>query len=138
VRALHLVKLKGSSFAGFLRDEYTTLPESADRPLFIHLDVDWRHESFRRRVPAEAVRESLVRTFDGFESRSIQHLVHEMGRRLLAAHAELAEVSFAAENRLWDTAATGESATVYTDPRPPYGVVTLTLSRDTDSLSASL
>ena len=35
---------KGSSFAGFVRDEYTTLPESSDRPLFIFLDIAWSYE----------------------------------------------------------------------------------------------
>src|SRR5439155_23874486 len=34
---LHLVKLTGSAFRGFVRDEYTTLPEAVDRPLFVTL-----------------------------------------------------------------------------------------------------
>ena len=42
---LKLIKVKGSSFAGFVRDEYTTLPESSDRPLFIFLDIAWTYES---------------------------------------------------------------------------------------------
>ena len=45
---LRLMKLTGSSFEGFVRDEYTTLPESRDRPLFVHLDVHWRNTDFAR------------------------------------------------------------------------------------------
>ena len=36
------MKLRGSAFTRFARDENTTLPERADRPLFIHLDAHWR------------------------------------------------------------------------------------------------
>jgi urate oxidase len=131
-RAIHLIKTTGSAFARFARDEYTTLPEMVDRPLFVHLDVHWRHADFERRVASTAVRDSLVETFDDFVSMSIQHLVHEMGQRLLARFPELVEVSFEAQNRLWDTAQVSpadERVKVYCDPRPPYGMIGLTLRR---------
>jgi urate oxidase len=121
---LHLVKLSGSAFAGFVRDEHTTLPESADRPLFVHLDVHWSP-----RAPHEHVRESLVETFADFRSESIQQLVHEMGIRLFDGFGEIESVEFRAENRTWDTGRDGEGVAVFTDPRPPFGVITLTLSR---------
>jgi urate oxidase len=129
---LELVKITGSSFVQFARDEYTTLPESVDRPLFIHLDVHWRHVEPPRRVASTTVRDSLTETFHDFNSRSIQHLVHEMGIRLLEQQPGIAEVSFEAQNRLWDTAQVSqedERVKVYTDPRPPYGMIGLTLRR---------
>ena len=129
--ALHLIKIRGSSFTRFARDEYTTLPERVDRPLFVHLDVHWRQREFGQ-IRSEQVRDSVVETFDDFVSQSIQHLVHEMGQRLLARFGELSEVSFRAENRLWDTAQVSgrdERVKVYTDPRPPFGVIGLTLTR---------
>ncbi len=129
---LRLLKITGSSFVQFARDEYTTLPESVDRPLFIHLDVHWRHADRERRVASTAVRDSVLETFDDFNSRSIQHLVHEMGVRLLEEQPGISEVSFEAQNRLWDTAEMSdedERVKVYTDPRPPYGMIGLTLKR---------
>jgi urate oxidase len=129
---LHLVKITGSSFVQFARDEYTTLPESVDRPLFVHLDVHWRHVDRTLRVASTVVRDSLTQTFDDFNSRSIQHLVHEMGIRLLDRQPGIAEVSFETQNRLWDTAEVferDERVKVYTDPRPPYGMIGLTLKR---------
>jgi urate oxidase / 2-oxo-4-hydroxy-4-carboxy-5-ureidoimidazoline decarboxylase len=129
---LHLIKITGSSFAKFARDEYTTLPESVDRPLFIHLDVHWRHADRTHRVASTTVRDSVTETFDDFNSKSIQHLVHEMGIRLLDQQPGISEVSFEAQNRLWDTAQvseTDERVKVYTDPRPPYGMIGLTLTR---------
>jgi urate oxidase len=129
---IRLVKLTGSSFAGFVRDEYTTLAESHDRPLYVHLDVHWRNQDFAKRAPGEEVIDSVAATFAEFDSASIQELVHRMGTRLLEAFQELEEVSFVGENRLWDTAqvlGSDERVRVYTDPRPPFGRIELTLAR---------
>ena len=129
---LKLMKLTGSSFEGFVRDEYTTLPELRDRPLFVHLDVHWRNADFAARADGEAIRDSLAATFAAFDSASIQELVHEMGVKVLDVFPELAEISFVGQNRLWDTAQVSDSderVRVYTDPRPPYGRIELTLGR---------
>jgi urate oxidase / 2-oxo-4-hydroxy-4-carboxy-5-ureidoimidazoline decarboxylase len=129
---LHLVKLTGSAFRGFIRDEYTTLPDADDRPLGIQLNVYWRCADFARRVASDGVVASLAATFDEFFNESIQQLVREMGVRVLDGFADIVELSFDAENRLWDRAAlpAGDGPVrIYTDPRPPYGVITLTLRR---------
>lgn len=139
---LQLIKITGSAFARFARDAYTTLPEVIDRPLFIYLDVEWqyadpndafaRSEEMWRYVAAEQVGDVVRAVFHEFVSMSIQHLVHEMGQRLLARFTGLAQVSFEAQNRLWDTAGVSEAdprVKVYTDPRPPYGSIGLTLAR---------
>ena len=115
--------------------------ERTDRPLFIHLDVYWRYAEadamtspdLSRYVPVEQVRDLVGAVFDSFVSMSIQHLVHEMGTRLLERFSQIEEVSFEAQNRLWDTAfesQADEKMKVYTDPRPPYGMIRLTLKRD--------
>jgi urate oxidase/2-oxo-4-hydroxy-4-carboxy-5-ureidoimidazoline decarboxylase len=126
---LHLVKLSGSSFAGFVRDEYTTLPDAHDRPLFVHLDVSWHNADYARRADGERLRDLLVETFADFKSESIQHLVHEMGVRALDRFGEVDNIAFRAENRLWDTAQEKDGATIYADARPPFGVITLSLDR---------
>jgi urate oxidase len=139
-RDLRLVKLTGSAFQSFARDRYTTLPESVDRPLHIHLDVFWRYadpadagaERPERYVASEQVRDLVQATFDEFVSMSIQHLVHEMGRRLLERFSLLGEVRFAAQNRLWDTSAAREddpAVKVYSDPKPAHGTITMTIAR---------
>ena len=141
---LQLIKVTGSSFSNFVRDDYTTLPERVDRPLFIYLDVGWRYadaadalaDDHAGYVAAEQVRDLIQVVFHRFVSNSIQHLVHEMGERLLERFPQLSEVSFAAQNRLWDTANVSEAnpkVKVYTDPRPPYGLITLTLMRDEEA-----
>ena len=126
---LLLLKTSGSAFTRFARDEYTTLPERGDRPLFIRLDVDWRYASPGDAVDSLAVRDHLARTFDDFVSESIQHLVHEMGTRLLADHPEIAELSFTAENHTRDPVGEEDGRRMYTDPFPAQGLITLTLAR---------
>lgn len=137
---LHLIKITGSSFADFVRDQYTTLPAVKDRPLYIYLDAFWKYADaadavsadHAKYVPAEQVRDLIVTVFHEFVSMSIQHLMHEMGQRVLARFPQLAEVSFDGQNRLWDTVAVSEAdpkIKSYCDPRPPYGSLHLTLKR---------
>jgi urate oxidase / 2-oxo-4-hydroxy-4-carboxy-5-ureidoimidazoline decarboxylase len=121
-----LLKTRGSAFTRFARDEYTTLPERGDRPLLIRLDADWRYRDDRT-VESKAVRDHLAATFDDFVSESIQHLVHEMGTRLLADRDEIAEISFTAENHTRDPVGEDGDRKVYTDPFPAQGLITLTL-----------
>jgi urate oxidase / 2-oxo-4-hydroxy-4-carboxy-5-ureidoimidazoline decarboxylase len=128
-RGLHLMKLSGSSFADFVRDEFTTLPDAYDRPLFVHLDAEWTHSDFERRPPSEDLRAALFETFADFDSASIQHLVHEMGVRALDRFPQIDVLFFRAENRLWDLVQEGDGAQVFTDARPPYGLITLELAR---------
>jgi urate oxidase / 2-oxo-4-hydroxy-4-carboxy-5-ureidoimidazoline decarboxylase len=129
LRDLWLLKTSGSSFTRFARDDYTTLPERGDRPLFIRLDAGWRYADAGRPVDPRAARDHLAATFDGFVSESIQHLVHEMGTRLLADHDQLAEVSFTAENHTRDPVGEAAGRRIYTDPFPAQGLITLTLGR---------
>jgi urate oxidase / 2-oxo-4-hydroxy-4-carboxy-5-ureidoimidazoline decarboxylase len=137
---LRLIKVSGSAFRSFARDEFTTLPERTDRPLFVHLDVGWRYADpaiatepvIERYVASEQVADLAAAVFHQFVSLSIQHLVHEIGERMLTRWPQLSEVSFEAQNRLWDTAevsTTDDRVRVYTDPRPPYGRIGLTVRR---------
>ncbi len=138
---LQLIKVTGSSFSQFVRDQHTTLPERPDRPLFIYLNVYWQYaqpkdalgDSLEHYVPAEQVRDFVQAIFHQFVSNSIQHLLHEIGSRLLFRFPQLSSVSFDAQNRLWDTVVVSDqdpTRKVYCDPRPPYGMIHLTLGRD--------
>jgi urate oxidase len=138
---LRMVKLTGSAFAHFHRDRYTTLPEVTDRPLHVYLDIGWRYADPAAAltgdagglVPSEQVRDLVAHTFNQFVSMSIQHLVYEMGKRLLKRFPRLAEVSFSAQNRLWDTSGESERdprVRVFSNPKPAHGHITLRMTRD--------
>ena len=140
-QGLQLMKVTGSAFADFARDAYTTLPERRDRPLYIHLDVGWRYgdamdgmgPDHAAYVCGEQVADLVAAVFHRFVSLSIQHLVNEIGTAMLDHWPQLSEVSFEAQNRLWDLAVTSqedERLKVFCDPRPPYGRIGLVLRRD--------
>jgi urate oxidase len=138
---LQLIKTTGSSFTRFVRDQHTTLPEVVDRPLFIHCDVFWRYldpadavaDDGARYVASEQVRDLCAVVFHELNSQSIQQLVYVIGRRILARFPRLDEVSFVAQNRLWDTFFQRDDdpkVRAASDPRPGQGRITLTLARD--------
>jgi urate oxidase / 2-oxo-4-hydroxy-4-carboxy-5-ureidoimidazoline decarboxylase len=134
VRGFRLLRLGGSSFTGFVRDPYTTLPEIANRPLHMWLDLEWSYTSpeaaFTRGAITSHVRSAVHEVFAGFASGSIQQLIYQLGTRLLAELPCLAEVDLEANNRTWDTVLEeGDQRGVYTDPRPPYGCLGLRLRR---------
>jgi urate oxidase len=126
---LWLLKLTGSAFTHFARDDYTTLPERGDRPLYVRMDVEWRYAADAVPLDPRAARDHLAATFDDFVSESIQHLVHEMGTRLLADHEQIEQLSFAAENHTRDPVGEAGDRRVFTAPFPAQGLITLTLDR---------
>ena len=138
---LQLINITGSSFADFARDEHTTLPERPDRPLYIWCDIGWRYARAEdslgadpgRYVAGEQVADLAASVFHQFVSLSIQHLVNEIGTRMLERWPQLAEVSFEATNRLWDPGAQSDADSrvkTYADPRPPFGRIGLVLRRE--------
>jgi urate oxidase / 2-oxo-4-hydroxy-4-carboxy-5-ureidoimidazoline decarboxylase len=138
---MELLKTEGSAFTRFVRDEYTTLPERSDRPLFIRLDVHWAYadpadatgDDVSRYVAGEQVRDVCAVVFHEFVSESIQQLVHEMGKRLFERYPQLSSLDFVGRNMTRDPYAAGEGAdakpAVYVPPFPAFGTIRLTMTR---------
>ncbi len=130
-----LLRLKGSAFTGFVRDEYTTLPDIHDRPLHMWLDLDWTFMEPGVACGGAAitskVRAIVENVFAGFESGSIQQIIYQIGRKMLADIPSIGEIRLEANNRTWDTIAEeGMTVGIYTDARPPYGCLGLMVRRD--------
>jgi urate oxidase len=135
LRGYRLLRLGGSAFVGFVRDQYTTLPDITNRPLHMWLDVEWSYvehqQAFSGGRVVASVRDIVRDVFELFESGSIQQVIYRMGTRMLDEIRSLAEVRLEANNRTWDTIAErGDELGVYTDARPPYGCLGLTVRRD--------
>ncbi len=129
---LQLIKVRGNSFVGFIRDEFTTLPEDSNRPLFIYLNIGWEYEDIEDStgsaphsyVSAEQVRDIATSIFHELETPSIQYLIYLIGCRVLERFPQLREVSFQSQNHTWDPVVENipnSEGKVYTEPRPPYG-----------------
>jgi urate oxidase len=134
IQGFKLLRLGGSAFHGFVRDEYTTLPETTNRPLHMWLDVEWRHADAAQAGSDGAMvataRRRIHEIFQSFESGSIQQVIYQMGTALLAEMPAVAEIALEAQNRTWDAVVErGAEVGVFTDPRPPYGCLGLRLTR---------
>ena len=92
LRGFRLLRLRGSAFRGFVRDEYTTLPDLANRPLHMWLDLDWQHTDPEHAFGDDqftARARTLVREiFEAHESGSIQQVIHRIGTALLEDSAD--------------------------------------------------
>ncbi len=95
IHGFKLLRVGGSAFRGFLRDEYTTLPDLPDRVLHVWLDLEWRYvdpaAAFSDGASTARVREIVHEVFRTFGSRSIQQMIYHLGNRLLAEIPSIAE-----------------------------------------------
>jgi urate oxidase/2-oxo-4-hydroxy-4-carboxy-5-ureidoimidazoline decarboxylase len=134
ISGFRLLRLGGSAFHGFMRDQYTTLPDIANRPLHMWLDLEWLYtdpsNGFSAGIVTAVVRDIVQEVFHGFESGSIQQVIYQIGTKMLADIPGIAEVHLEANNRTWDTIGErGGELGVYTEARPPFGVLGLRLKR---------
>jgi urate oxidase len=137
LRDLVLLKSTGSEFKGFLKDEYTTLPETDDRILATSLVARWRYATgdvaWNERYAA--IRSALLETFATTYSHALQETLYLMGRRVLEGCDDVAEVRFSAPNKhhfLVDLAPFGLSndGEVFVAADRPYGLIETTVQRD--------
>ena len=85
VSDLVILKSSHSGFAGFLRDEYTTLPDVADRILATAMTATWRYRTtdLDFNLTWRAVRDTMLEAFAEHDSQSVQHTLHAMGQAVL-------------------------------------------------------
>jgi len=139
---LFLLKTTNSAFAGFLRDRFTTLPDSADRILATMLSADWITSIDNAEGAAgldwnaahAEVRRTLVEAFAGHRSLSVQQTLHEMGAAALRACPRVERITLSMPNKhriLVDLRPFGldnvDEVFVATDE--PHGTITGTLQR---------
>jgi urate oxidase len=101
VQELVLLNSTDSEFKGFLKDEFTTLPETDDRILATSLVAKWRHTStdVDWNASYDAVMKTLLDTFAGTYSRALQETLHAMGCAVLDENPGIAELKFSAPNK---------------------------------------
>ncbi len=99
---LEVIKTTGSGFAGFLRDEYTTLQDTTDRILATSIDATWEYlpgAAPDYNAVFEAAMRVIPETFARHESLSVQQTIYAMGEALLDRVPEIATVSFTLPNQ---------------------------------------
>jgi urate oxidase len=127
---LALLKSSNSSFRGFLRDRWTTLPETDDRILASSVRARWRFAELEVDFDEQHERASdaMVGTFARHRSESLQQTLHAMGEALLEACPAVAEVRLSLPNLhhfLVDLSGVGldnPNLVFHADDRP-YGLI---------------
>ena len=101
IKDLLILKSSRSAFAGFLRDEFTTLPETNDRLLATSLSATWHYRSGD--VPFgpawRSVRDALLTSFADHDSASVQHTMYAMGEAVLAKVADVDTIHLVMPNK---------------------------------------
>jgi urate oxidase len=136
VDGLVLLKASGSAFQGFIRDGFTTLPETKDRLLKTDIRAEWRFADAK--LPFNdlwrAVLETLKLAFARHQSRSLQHTLFEMGQAVLSSIAEIEEIYLTMPNKhchLVDLSPFGldNPNEVFVPSDEPYGLIEARLTR---------
>jgi urate oxidase len=144
IEDLTVLKSTGSEFHGYLKDRYTTLPETTDRILatslvarwrYDHTDVDW-DKSY------DAIKALLLERFATIHSYALQQTLYGMGSAVLEQHPEVAEIRFSAPNKhhfLVDLSPFGlpNPGEVFHAADRPYGLIEASVVRDDASAPGS-
>jgi urate oxidase len=101
IENLQLVKTTDSEFWGFVRDKYTTLPETKDRIFGTAASVNWLYakEPASYQKVFDTVRNTVLEVFATHHSLGVQHTMHEIGQIALERVPELREISLAMPNQ---------------------------------------
>jgi urate oxidase len=98
---LMILKSAHSAFAGFPRDEYTTLPDTNDRLLATSLAATWHYaDSDCEFGPLWTVaRQTLLEVFAEHDSQSVQHTLYAMGAAVLERVGEISAIRLVMPNK---------------------------------------
>ena len=101
VADLVILKSANSAFAGFPRDEYTTLPETHDRIFATSLTATWRYRDLDVSFDTawRAVRKTLLESFAEHRSASVQHTLHAMGQAVIESVEDVAAIHLVMPNK---------------------------------------
>ncbi|KAL4875777.1 uricase [Aspergillus karnatakaensis] len=149
INKLTVLKSTGSQFWGFVRDEYTTLPEVWDRILSTDVEATWTWKTFagledvKSVVPKfddawEAARNITLKTFAEDNSASVQATMYKMAEKILAHQPLLETVDYSLPNKhyfeldlSWHKGLknTGKDAEVFVPQTNPNGLIKCTVAR---------
>jgi len=134
---LVILKSTGSEFAGFLKDEYTTLPETHDRVMATSLVAKWRFDTTEvdwNAVYAQ-VKSIMIREFATLQSLALQQTLWHMGRAVIEEIPSIVEVQLKAPNKhhfVVDLSPFGldNPGEVFIAADRPYGLIEAQVIRD--------
>ena len=133
---LIIMKTSHSGFAGYPRDEFTTLPETNDRLLATSMTTTWTYgDTDVEFAPTYlTVRKTLLEAFAEHDSLSVQHTLYAMGQSVLDSIDVVQSITLEMPNRHHlpiDLTRLGleNRNEVFVATEEPHGLIKATLSR---------
>jgi urate oxidase len=133
---LIIMKTSRSAFAGFPRDEFTTLPETTDRLLATALTATWSYRDTEVEFGPvfRTVRTALLDAFALHDSLSVQHTLYAMAEVVLDSIDFVESISLEMPNRHHipiDLTRFGmeNRNEIFVATEEPHGLIKATLSR---------
>ena len=133
---LLVLKTTGSGWEGFLRDRYTSLPETSDRILATVITARWsyRGRDIQFTDAWREVHRTILESFSDHYSPSVQFTLHHMGKAVLDARPEVERISFSLPNKhhlLYDLGRFGleNENEIFHATDEPYGLIEGTIER---------
>jgi urate oxidase len=134
---LALLKTTDSAFAGFIRDAYTTLPETDNRIFATVLSATWLYGEAAADWDRchHLIRQAMLEVFARHKSLSVQQTLHAMGAAALEACGQIEQISLRMPNKHrllvnLQPFALENNNEIFVACEEPYGVITGTLRRE--------
>ncbi|RKP06670.1 hypothetical protein THASP1DRAFT_31515 [Thamnocephalis sphaerospora] len=153
ISQLLVLKTTGSSFTNFVRDRFTTLPETTDRILSTVVEAEWRFHPAYLTAGAnaredrltdidydevyQAARNITLNVFAEDNSASVQATLYRMAQQIIEVAPDVDQVYYALPNKHVFTVNlepfglknTGSDATIFMPFDDPSGLITATVVR---------
>jgi urate oxidase len=130
IRGLDILKTTRSGFVGYIKDGFTTLPETTDRIFATSLNAEWRYAAGDHDYDAlwTSARAGIEETFAQHDSLSVQHTLYAMGEEVLKRCAPVQRIRFALPNKhhlLVDLSRFGlqNRNQIFVATKEPYGLI---------------
>jgi len=143
IKDLLILKTTDSGFENYIRDQYTTLKETADRIFSTECDIAWKYKTGQTDLTAqqdftslyEHIRLNLLHTFSSHKSLSVQHTLFAMGENVLKEFGAVREITLKMPNRhhiLFNLEQFGvdNNNEIFIATDEPYGYITGTVIRE--------
>ncbi len=136
IRDLRVVKTTASEFWGFIRDEYTTLPEVRDRIFGTAIASTWVFDNAGHdfNLCYEKIRSAIIEIFATNYSLSVQQTLYEAGQTALNRCGSVQSINLTMPNQHripfnLEPFKLENTNQIFVTTDEPYGLISATISR---------
>lgn len=137
IKDLLILKTTDSGFEHYIKDRYTTLKETADRILATQCVASWNYNAEVTDYTQQFndIRNTLLRTFAGHKSLSVQQTLFAMGQAVLEQHPSVKDISLKMPNKHHipfnlEPFGMSNQNEIFIATDEPYGYITGTVTRE--------